>query len=101
MRMWNVNPKRMCRQHLLGEHVEMHMFSSCLKKGMNLQGYLEKGLVETHNVKKRHDELAKEMKRRGYNHKSNIGSIGRKICGKVSVRKNENELKIRCKECFR
>ena len=28
MRMWMVNPRIMCRQHLLGEHVEIHMFHS-------------------------------------------------------------------------
>ena len=26
MRMWLVDPKFMCNQHLLGEHVEMHSF---------------------------------------------------------------------------
>ena len=58
MRMWKVNPKVMCRQHLLGEHVEMHMFVGCWNKGIKLNGYLEGGLVELCEVKNRHDELA-------------------------------------------
>ena len=35
MRMWLVNPALLCRQHLLGEHVEMHMFA-----GHILEGYV-------------------------------------------------------------
>jgi len=25
MRMWMLNPKALCRKHLMGEHVEIHM----------------------------------------------------------------------------
>ena len=37
MRMWMVDPQIMCRQHLLGEHTEMHMFVGTLKRGPALQ----------------------------------------------------------------
>jgi hypothetical protein len=30
MRMWMVPPKVMCRKHLLGEHVEIHMLAGSL-----------------------------------------------------------------------
>lgn len=33
MRMWLVPPSHMCRKHLLGEHVELHMLLGTLKKG--------------------------------------------------------------------
>lgn len=42
MRMWKVNPKNMCRQHLLGEHVECHMFVGAILKGISLSGYIKK-----------------------------------------------------------
>lgn len=97
--MWNIKPSKMCRQHLLGEHVEMHMFVGTLNKNKNIQGYLDKGLVEVHNIKKRHDELAKEMKKRGYNHKSNLPKYKVRRIGKVNVKENEKDLFKRCKEC--
>ena len=70
MRMWNVNARKMCRNHLLGEHVECHMFFSNIKNKKNISGYLKNGLIETHNLKKRHNILSKELLRRGYKHKS-------------------------------
>ena len=33
MRMWNVDVTKMCNKHLLGEHVEMHMFVGIIIKG--------------------------------------------------------------------
>lgn len=44
MRMWMVPPELMCRQHLLGEHVELHMFVGAINKGtsvVTLPGYCE------------------------------------------------------------
>ena len=99
MRMWKINPKKLCRQHLLGEHLEMHMFSSNIKQKKNLKGYIKSGLVECHNVKARHDLLAKEMKRRGYNHNSPIKAFKSYKAGKVCIKSNIKELKKRCKEC--
>lgn len=101
MRMWNVNPKLMCRQHLLGEHLEMHMFTGCLRNRVNLFGYIRAGLVEIKNIKKRHDKLVIEMKRRGYNHKTPIKYFPYKTekTKKIDVKFNIKELKRRCKEC--
>lgn len=65
MRDWKINPKFLCNQHLLGNHVEIHMFAGCIDKNKSFDGYIEKGLVEVHNLEIRHNELAKEMKRRG------------------------------------
>lgn len=72
MRMWGVQPDLMCDKHLLGEHVEMHMFVGAITKGTSLLGYTRAGLVDVDLIKKRHDQLAKEMKARGMNHKSPI-----------------------------
>ena len=32
MRQWMVDPRLLCRKHLLGEHVENHMFIGTLKR---------------------------------------------------------------------
>jgi len=102
MRMWKVNPKLLCRKHLLGEHLEMHMFLGAIENNKPLQGYINSGLVEIHNIKKRHDKLAEEMLSRGYNHKSPMNlKFNLPKGGKVDVDKNIEELQRRCEECKR
>lgn len=68
--MWMVDPATMCRKHLLGEHVEIHMFVGTLRKGLNMDGYLTGNLLEPSALMQRHEELAVEMERRGYKHRS-------------------------------
>lgn len=70
MRMWMTDPATMCRQHLLGEHVEIHMFIGTINRGVSMQGYVDNGLLETSQFQARHDALVSEMTARGYNHKS-------------------------------
>jgi hypothetical protein len=99
MRQWNVKPELMCNQHLLGEHVEMHMFVGTLNKGKSIKGYIDTGLVEVHNLRKRHDEIAKEMEKRGFSHNSLLPDFECKIIGKVNRKENLGELRKRCKKC--
>lgn len=104
MRMWNVDPRVMCRKHLLGEHVEMHMFIGTIRQGKSLQGYIDKGLVEVRNILHRHNKLAAEMKRRGMRHNSDIAyfSMPAKYfvrSGQVDVNANLIELARRCDNC--
>ena len=94
-----VDPRTMCRSHLLGEHVECHMFAGTIKRGKKIQGYLDKGLLETHNIKRRHDELAQEMKRRGYKHLSPIEFVPEKKAGRIDSKRSAAELYGRCREC--
>jgi hypothetical protein len=70
MRMWMVNPKRMCRKHLLGEHVELHMLLGSLRKNRSIQGFLDAGLLQPQAVNQRHEALVEEMEARGYKHSS-------------------------------
>ena len=100
MRQWMVDPRLLCRKHLLGEHVESHMFIGTLKKGKSLKGYVDKGLVEVHNIKKRHEVLAKEMKCRGMNHQSPLEDVSLYVSGKVDTETNIKELKRRCPDCL-
>ena len=99
MRMWGVDPKLMCRKHLLGEHVEMHMFAGTILADRSLKGFLSKGLLETHSLRKRHRFLVREMKRRGYNHRSELPSFIVTKLGKIDRKKNLKELASRCKDC--
>jgi hypothetical protein len=97
--MWNVEPSRICNRHLLGEHVEMHMFVGAINKGKRISGYVSRGLVETENLEKRHNALASEMQRRGMNHKSPLSQPKISKMGVVDVIESERELRRRCNLC--
>lgn len=101
MRMWGVNPKMLCSRHLLGEHVEMHMFAGCIRKGISLEGYYKNNLLCVNLLKKRHDELADEMLSRGMNHNSPMPEIDLSglRAGKIDIDANTSELITRCFEC--
>lgn len=73
MRVWDIEPELLCRKHLLGEHREIHAIWSVLVNGRT--GYSrhpetlrwQGSLRALYN---RHEEVVKEMERRGYNHAS-------------------------------
>lgn len=71
MRIWDLPPSGLCRQHLLGEHRELHAIWKVLTE--NKTGYSKhpetirwRGKLKA--LYKRHEELAQEMERRGYKH---------------------------------
>jgi hypothetical protein len=73
MRIWDLAPQRLCRNHLLGEHRELHAIWSILTKAK--KGYSRHPEVLRWNGRLkalylRHQRLAAEMGKRGYRHKS-------------------------------
>lgn len=70
MRMWMVPVKYMCNQHLLGEHVELHMLVGTIRKGKRIDGYARNGLIEPLMITSRHNDIVREMEARGMNHKT-------------------------------
>ncbi len=75
MRIWDIEPKKLCRQHLLGEHRELHAIWVVLTQGK--KGYSRhpetlrwKGKLSA--LYRRHQRLVSEMKRRDYRHKSDL-----------------------------
>lgn len=101
MRQWLVDPKIMCRKHLLGEHVEHHMFVGAINKRKSLTGYLRDNLLEPGSLIARHAELVKEMEARGYHHTSKLPSIIESIDYSVTINKESalQELIRRCPDC--
>ena len=106
MRMWLVAPEKMCNQHLLGEHVEMHMFVGSIRKGISMAGYTSAGLVDVTQIKKRHASLVREMKQRGMDHKSPMLEPMRELLsrfieprGHVDPVASYTELLRRCPQC--
>ncbi len=73
MRIWDLEPERLCRQHLLGEHRELHGLWEILVK--NKKGYARHPETERWRGKlkalyRRHEALVAEMEIRGYRHGS-------------------------------
>ena len=99
MRLWQIPPIVLCNKHLCGEHVECHMFVGTLNKGISVQGYLDKGLLEIHNLKYRHDILAEEMLRRGMKHFSPLPFFSPVVAGHIDIVYNLNDLMLRCVDC--
>jgi hypothetical protein len=103
--MWMINPVYLCRKHLLGEHVETHMYFGCLAQNKSLDGYVDKGLFEFKSLKLRHDELMNELLRRGYDHHSPMERLiednqtSKVINSKVDRIKSMNDLFLRCQDC--
>jgi Pyrimidine dimer DNA glycosylase len=73
MRIWDLSPKKLCRNHLLGEHRELHAIWSVIVNGK--KGYARhpetlrwKGKLKA--LYGRHEALVVEMSNRGYRHRS-------------------------------
>ena len=102
--MWFVDPKIMCRNHLLGEHVECHMFTGALRKRSNLTGYLQDGMLDPRLLTERHDELVTEILRRGWRHRSPLTVPDYSYIDLRMVNINrERSLELllsRCPQCF-
>lgn len=101
MRMWNIEPKNLCRQHLLGEHFEIHKLVGNLKhSGTWANSLTAKGFLEPQNALKRHNKLVCEMEKRGFNHRTPLKLGKLKLPrGKIDIKKSVNDLRKRCREC--
>jgi hypothetical protein len=73
MRIWDITPKKLCQNHLLGEHRELHAIWSVIVNGK--KGYSQhpetlrwKGKLKA--LYGRHEALVVEMSSRGYQHRS-------------------------------
>lgn len=99
MRMWMTSPEIMCRQHLLGEHVELHMLSGTIKVGKSIKGYVKNGIIESSSIPVRHKQLVDEMKKRGMIHKSELPEINFLNEGEVNREESLRELVSRCPRC--
>src|SRR4030042_5101793 len=73
MRIWDLAPERLCRQHLLGEHRELHALWVILtqyKKGFARHPETARWRGKLKALYRRHEALAAEMAKRGYRHQT-------------------------------
>ncbi len=73
MRIWDISPSKLCRQHLLGEHSELHALWNILtqnKKGFSKHPETLRWKGRLKALYLRHQALVSEMIQRGYNHRT-------------------------------
>lgn len=73
MRIWDLPPRKLCRQHLLGEHRELHAVWSVIvngKAGYSRHPETLRWRGRLRALYLRHQLLAEEMARRGYNERT-------------------------------
>jgi hypothetical protein len=75
MRVWDIEPKHLCRKHLLGEHRELHGLWNILTRHKGKGGYSRhpetlRWVGKQKALYTRHEALVKEFVRRGYAHHS-------------------------------
>lgn len=106
MRMWMIDPKLLCNQHLLGEHNEIHKHRPSFVKHHSIAGRVSPVVqIEPESMQARHDALAAEMLRRGMKHKSPYEQPDLSYLpdehrmAKVDVRVSRAELMYRCYAC--
>ena len=76
IRMWMLDPALLCRKHLLGEHGEIHKHIPSFRKGYNVDGRFKPvAQIQLNAIESRHDDLAAEIQKRGYNHNSPLLNI--------------------------
>lgn len=99
-----VDPRKLCDQHLLGEHNELHALVGTVEKHDNgeeiVRSLCEDGYLDLTSVQSRHHKVAREMRRRGMNHDSSIYFRNPfDFEGGVDVDESLEELKSRCPDC--
>lgn len=73
MRVWDVEPALLCRQHLLGEHRELHGLWNILvlgHRGYSMHPETRRWEGKLAALFDRHEQLVAAMRQRGYNHAS-------------------------------
>jgi hypothetical protein len=105
MRIWDIPPKCLCRQHLLGEHRELHAIWKILIE--NKVGYSKhpetirwKGKLRALYL--RHEQLVVEMTKRGYKHNSKLDkkyAKGKAIQNYFLDKPNKQKVILKNKPC--
>jgi len=104
--MWMIDPKYLCRKHLLGEHNEIHKHRHMFVKKYSINNRINPIVqIEPKNMKSKHDVLVFEMLARGYKHKSPyeqpdisyLPEWQRNV--NIDIEYNIKDLHSRCEEC--
>lgn len=75
MRIWDIDPSHLCRNHLLGEHRELHAIWNILtqdRRGYRSHPETRRWEGRLAALFRRHELLVAEMRRRGFEHRSEL-----------------------------
>ena len=75
MRIWDIPPENLCKNHLLGEHRELHAIWSIIvnnKKGYSHHPETLRWKGKLKALFLTHEKIVKEMGKRGFKHNSNL-----------------------------
>ena len=106
MRIWDLPPSLLCREHLLGEHRELHAMWSVIinnKKGYSKHPETLRWVGKLKALYLKHEEIVIEMTKRGYKHRSDLNLSFAKGKAKQSVFINtilEQKNILRSKKCL-
>jgi hypothetical protein len=72
MRVWDLDPRHLCRKHLLAEHRELHGLWNILTTHGGYSRHPEtlRWVGKLKALYKRHEALVREFEKRGYKHHS-------------------------------
>jgi hypothetical protein len=105
MRIWDLPPKKLCRQHLVAEHGELHSLWAVLTKGKKGFSQHPETLRWRGKLKAlylRHEALVKELEKRNYLHRSPLDSklaIGKAKQDRLKDSLEEQREILRKKKC--
>ena len=105
MRIWDVKPEHLCRNHLLGEHAELHAIWSVLtqsKRGYSRHPEVLRWKGKLAALFQRHEALVTEMTRSNYKHESPLDrkrALGERAQRELLVSVEEQKRILRSKRC--
>jgi hypothetical protein len=105
MRIWDISPSKLCRQHLLGEHRELHALWIILttnKKGYRKHPETKRWEGKLAALYKRHEDEVQEMAVRNYHHHSPLDkkyAVGEKTQVRLINTIEEQVLLLKNKGC--
>jgi hypothetical protein len=105
VRIWDIEPTWLCRQHLLGEHRELHAVWTILtegKRGYSTHPEVLRWQGKLAALYARHEQLVAEMTRRGYRHRSPLEAAlatGRDRQEELLMSRGEQRERLAAKPC--
>ena len=105
MRIWDIAVDRLCRNHLLGEHRELHAVWTILtrkKRGYSRHPETLRWKGKLKALFARHQELVEEIRKRGYMHSSPLDSrlaVGKATQDFLVTSKRRQIKRLREKRC--
>ena len=104
MRMWMVDPSLLCKNHLLGEHYELHCIIGAIETNPEwVKRLIKHGYIEMDKIESRHRKLVRDGRFKDKTPlKFDYSKVSKQFPpGEVDREKSIRDLKQRCEHCKR